>query len=35
VIGWSMAELDALYWDEFIEELKVAREMESADSWRT
>jgi hypothetical protein len=28
MIGWSMAELDALYWDEFIEELKIAREME-------
>jgi len=27
VIGWSMAELDSLYWDEFIEELNIAREM--------
>jgi hypothetical protein len=27
VIGWSMAELDALYWDEFVEEVKIAREM--------
>jgi hypothetical protein len=27
VIGWSMAELDALYWDELIEEVKIAREM--------
>jgi len=25
VIGWSMAELDALYWDEFLAELIVAR----------
>jgi hypothetical protein len=28
VIGWSMAELDALYWDEFVEEVKIAREMD-------
>jgi hypothetical protein len=27
VTGWSMEELDALYWDEFIEEVKIAREM--------
>jgi hypothetical protein len=28
VIGWSMAELDALYWDELIEEVNIAREMD-------
>jgi hypothetical protein len=27
MIGWSMAELDGLYWDEFLEEFKAAHEM--------
>lgn len=28
VIGWSMVELDALFWDEFLAELIVARDFE-------
>jgi hypothetical protein len=28
VTGWSMKELDALHWDELIEEVKIAKEME-------
>jgi hypothetical protein len=28
LIGWSMVELDALYWDEFLAELIVARDFE-------
>jgi hypothetical protein len=28
VIGWSMAELDALYWDDFLKELEIAHELQ-------